>query len=159
MFLVEYHNIFDKHRNDKVMNKEFKVKLTAKAEIAVNSKNLQILIHPKGDLIAELVRIHKHGVITALLFSKYASNTFAHKKPIGQLHPLVDFRQMHFQDSCTSTWTQLSRLTKNLNTWTILELQQQCHASYPQNHGRLQMYSQSRIATHERKVPFRSQTS
>ena len=74
------------------MNTEFKVKLTPKDDKAVYSQNLPMPIHLKEDLIVELALVHKYGIITVLLFSKYASPIFAQRKPNGKLRLLVDVR-------------------------------------------------------------------
>ena len=66
--LVEYHDIFTRHRKDIGMNTEFKVKSTPKDDKAVYSQNLPMSIHLKEDLIVELVLMHKYGIITVLLF-------------------------------------------------------------------------------------------
>ena len=52
--LVEYHDIFARHRMDIGMNTEFKVKLTPKDDKAVYSQSLPMPIHLKEDLIVEL---------------------------------------------------------------------------------------------------------
>ena len=65
------------------MNTEFRVKLTPKDDKAVNSQSLPMPIHLKKDLIVELALMHKHGIITVLPFSKYASPIFAQRKPNG----------------------------------------------------------------------------
>ena len=88
--LVEYHDIFARHRMDIGMNTEFKVKLTPKDDKAVYSQNLPMPIHLKEDLIVELALMHKYGIITVLPFSKYASPIFAQRKPKGKLRLLVD---------------------------------------------------------------------
>ena len=76
--LVEYHDIFARHRMDIGMNTEFKVKLTPKDDKAVYSQSLPMPIHLKDDLIVKLALMHKYGIITVLPFSKYAS-TYWHK--------------------------------------------------------------------------------
>ena len=68
--LVEYHDIFARHKIDIGMNTEFNVKLTPKDVKADNSQNLPMPIHLKKDLIVRLVLTHKHGIITVLPFSK-----------------------------------------------------------------------------------------
>ena len=68
--LVEYHDIFARHRMDIGMNTEFKVKLTPKNNKAVYSQSLPMPIHLKEDLIVELALVHKYGIITVLPFSK-----------------------------------------------------------------------------------------
>ena len=51
--LVEYHDIFARHRLDIGMNTEFKVKLTPKDDKVVYSQNLPLRIHLKEDLIVD----------------------------------------------------------------------------------------------------------
>ena len=93
--LVEYHDIFARHRMDIGMNTEFKVKLTPKDDKVVYSQSLPIPIHLKEDLIVETALLHKYGIITLLPFSKYASPIFAHRKPNGKLRLLVDLRKIN----------------------------------------------------------------
>ena len=69
--LVEYHNIFARHRMDIGTNTEFKVRLTPKDDKALYSQNLPMPIHLKEDLIVELALMHKYGIITVLPFSKF----------------------------------------------------------------------------------------
>ena len=91
--LVEYHDIFARHRMDIGMETEFKVKSTPKDDKAVYSQNLPMPIHPKEDLIVELALMRNYGFITVLPFSKYASPIFAQRKPNGKLRLLVDLRK------------------------------------------------------------------
>ena len=77
------------------MNTEFKVKLTPKDDKAVYSQDLQIPIHLKEDLIVELALMQKYGIISVLLFSKYASPINAQRKPNGKLRHLVDLRKIN----------------------------------------------------------------
>ena len=58
--LVEYHDIFARHRMDIGMNTEFKVKLTPKGDKAAYSQSLPMPIHLKEDLIVELALMHKY---------------------------------------------------------------------------------------------------
>ena len=71
------------------------MKLTPKADKAVYSQNLSMPIHLKEDLFVELALMHKYGIITVLPFSKYASPTFAQRKPNGNLRLLVDLRKIN----------------------------------------------------------------
>ena len=82
--LVEYHDIFARHRMDIGMNTEFKVKLTPKDDKAVYSQNLPMPIHLKEDLIVELALMHKYGISTVLPFSKYASPILHRGNPLGK---------------------------------------------------------------------------
>ena len=93
--LVDYHDIFARHRMDIGMNTEFKVKLTPKDNKTVYSQNLPMPIHLNEDLIIELALMHKYGIITVLPFSKYASPIFAQRKPNGKLCLLVDLRKIN----------------------------------------------------------------
>ena len=76
---VEYHDIFARHRMDFGMKTEFKVKLTTKDDRGVYSQSRPIPFHPNKDLIVELELMHIFGIITVLLFSKYASPNFAQR--------------------------------------------------------------------------------
>ena len=76
--LVEYHDVFARHRMAIGMNTEFKVNLTAKDDKAVYSQSLPMPIHLKEDLIVEPALMHNYGIITVLPFSKYAI-PFLHK--------------------------------------------------------------------------------
>ena len=100
--LVEYHDIFARHRMDIGMNTEFKVKITPKDDKAVYSQSLPLPIHLTEDLIVELALMHKYGIITVLPFSKYASPIFAQRKPNGKLRLLVDLRKINslIADDC-----------------------------------------------------------
>ena len=93
--LVDYHDIFARHRMDIGMNTEFKLKLTPEDDKAVYSQSLPMPIYLKEDLIVELALMHKYGIITVLLFSKYASPIFAQRKPNGKLRLLVDLRKIN----------------------------------------------------------------
>ena len=93
--LVDYHDIFARHRMDIGMNTEFKVKLTPRDDKAVYGQILPIPIHLKEDLIVEFALMHRYGVITVLLFSKYASPIFAQRKPNGKLRLLVDLPKIN----------------------------------------------------------------
>ena len=112
-FLVEYHDIFARHRMDIGMNTEFKVKLTPKFDKAVYSQSLPMLIHLKEDLIVELALMHKYGIITVPPFSKYASPIFAQRKPNGKLRLLVDLRKINtlFADDYTNNNHPVSTLS------------------------------------------------
>ena len=90
--LVEYHDIFARHRFDIGMNEEFTVKLTPKDDSPAYSQSLPTPVNLK---VVELALLHKYGIITTLPFSKYASPIFAQKKPNGKLRLLVDQRKIN----------------------------------------------------------------
>ena len=93
--LVEFHDIFARHRFDIGMNEEFKVKLTPKDDSPAYSQSPPAPINLKEDILVELAMLHKYGIITTLPFSKYASPIFAQKKPNGKLRLLVDLRKIN----------------------------------------------------------------
>ena len=93
--LVEFHDIFARHRFDIGMNEDFKVKSTPKDDSPAYSQSLPTPINLKEDILVELALLHRYGIITTLPFSKYASPIFAQKKPNGKLRFLVDLRKIN----------------------------------------------------------------
>ena len=93
--LVDYYEIFARHRMDIGMNTEFKVKLTPKDDKAVYSQSLPKPIHLKRDLIVEKALMHKDGNITVLPSFMYASPIFAQSKPNGTLCLLADLGKIN----------------------------------------------------------------
>ena len=91
--LVEFHDIFARHRFDIGINEEFTVKLTPKDDSPAYSQSLPAPIHLKEDILVELALLHKYGIITTVPFSKYASPFLTRKKPNGKLRLLVDLRK------------------------------------------------------------------
>ena len=95
LFLVEFHDIFARHRFYIGVIEEFTVELTPKDESPAYSQSLPTPINLKEDILVELALLHKYGIITTLPFSKYASPLFAQKKPNGKLRLLVDLRKIN----------------------------------------------------------------
>ena len=93
--LMEFHDIFARHRFDIDMNEEFKVKLTPKDDSPAYSQSHPAPINLKEDKLVELAMLHKYGIITTLPFSKYASPIFAQKKTNRKLRLLVDLRKIN----------------------------------------------------------------
>ena len=173
--LVEYHDIFARHRMDIGMSTEFKVRLTPKDDKAVYSQSLPMPIHLKEDLIVELALMHKYGIITVLPFSKYASPIFAQRKPSGKLRLLVDLRKINnlIADDYTNKNHPVSTLSdaaqhlagKSLfckldcsQAYHCLQMADQrsvemlafnfaCYGPYPEHSGSLPVHSQCRIET------------
>ena len=75
--LIEFNDIFARHRLDIGINHDFKIKLTPKTDDPVYSQSLPCPINLKEDLTVELALMHYFGIITTLPFSKYASPIFA----------------------------------------------------------------------------------
>ena len=93
--LVEFHDIFARHRFDIGINTEFEVQLTPLDNRPAYSQNLPALINLKEDILVELALLHKYGIITTLPFSKYGNPIFAQRKPNGKLRLLVDLRKIN----------------------------------------------------------------
>ena len=75
--IVEYNDIFARHRLDIGINNSFKVKLTPKDERPIYTQSLPVPINLKEDLTTELALMHRYGLITTLPFSKHESPIFA----------------------------------------------------------------------------------
>ena len=93
--IVEYNDIFARHRLDIGINNSFKVKLTPKDERPIHTQSLSVPINLKEDLTVELALMHRYGIITTPPFSKYASPIFAQRKPNGKLRLLVDLGKIN----------------------------------------------------------------
>ena len=93
--LVEFYEVFERHRFDIGINTEFKVQLTPLDNRPAYSQNLPAPIILRDDILVELALLHKFGTITTLPFSKYASPIFAQRKPNGKLRLLVDLRNIN----------------------------------------------------------------
>ena len=93
--LVEFHDIFARHRFDIGINPEFKVQLTPLDNRPAYSQSLPAPMNLKDDILVELALLHKCGIITTIPFSKYASPIFAQRKPNGKLRLLVDLRKIN----------------------------------------------------------------
>ena len=93
--LVEFHDIFARHRFDIGINTEFKVQLTTLDNRPACSQSLPAPINVKDDILVELALLHKYGIITTLPFSKYASPIFEQRKPNEKLRLLVDLRKIN----------------------------------------------------------------
>ena len=90
--IIEYNNIFARHRLDIGITNTFKVKLTPKDESPIYTQSLPVTINLKEDLLVELALMHRYGIIMTLPFSKDASPIFAQRKPNGKLRLLIDLR-------------------------------------------------------------------
>ena len=73
VLVVEFYDIFARHRFDSGMNEEFTVKLTPKVDSPAYSQSLPTPVDLKDSILVELALIHNYGIITTLPFSKYAS--------------------------------------------------------------------------------------
>ena len=81
--LVEFHDIFARHRFGIKMNEEYIVELTPKDDSPAYGQNLPIPVNLKEDILVELALLHKHGIITTLTFSKYSFQSLRRENPMG----------------------------------------------------------------------------
>ena len=88
--LVDFHDIFARHRFDIGINTEFKVQLTPLENRPAYRQSLPAPINLKDYMLVELALLHKYGIITTLPYSKYASPIFSQRKPNRKLRLLVD---------------------------------------------------------------------
>ena len=93
--LVEFHDIFVLHRFDIGINTEFKVQLIPLHNKHAYSQRLPAPSNLKDNILVKLALLHKHGIMTTLSFSKYASPILAQRKPNGKLRILVDLRKIN----------------------------------------------------------------
>ena len=93
--LVEFHDIFARHRFDIGINTEFKVQLTPLDNQPAYSQRLPAPINLKDDILVELALLHTYRIITTLPVSKKASPIFAQRKPNGKLRLLIDLRKIN----------------------------------------------------------------
>ena len=64
--LVEFHDIFARHRFEIGMNEEFNVKLTTKDDSPAYSQRLPTPVNLKDDILIQLALFHKYGNTTVL---------------------------------------------------------------------------------------------
>ena len=143
--LVEFHDIFARHRFDIGINTEFKVQLTPLDNRPAYSQSLPAPINFKDDILVELALLHKYGIITTLPFSKYASPIFAQRKPNGKLRLLVDLRKINIliADDYINNNNPLSTLTDAAQHMAGENLF--CKHDCPQAYHCLQMADQQSI--------------
>ena len=66
--IVEYKDIFARHRLDIGINNTFKVKLTPKDERSIYTQSLPVPKNLKEDLTVKLALLHTYSIITTLPF-------------------------------------------------------------------------------------------
>ena len=93
--LVEFHDIFARHRFDIGISTEFNVRLTALDNRPAYSQSLPAPINLRDDILVELALLQKYGIITNIPYSKYVSPIFAQRKPNGKLRLLVHLRKIN----------------------------------------------------------------
>ena len=93
--LVEFSDIFAKHRFDVGYNTELKIKLTPEHDMPVYVQSPITPIHLRDELIVELALMHYFNLVTTLSHSKYSSPVFAQRKSSGKLRILIDLRRIN----------------------------------------------------------------
>ena len=93
--LIEFSDIFAKHRFDVGYNSEITMKLTPEHDKPVYTQSPPTPIHLREELQVELALLQYFGIITSLNHSKYSSPIFAHRKTNGELRILVDLRRIN----------------------------------------------------------------
>ena len=94
-FLVDYHDVFAKHRFDVGFNTELKIKLTPEHSLPVYVQGPPAPIHLRDEILIELALLQYFNIITTLSHSKYSSPIFCHRKPSGKLRILIDLRRVN----------------------------------------------------------------
>ena len=93
--LVDYNDIFAKHRFDVGYNTELKVKLTPAHDLPVYVQSPPTPIHMGDEILVELALMQYCGIVTLLPNSKYSSPIFAQRKSSGKLRILIDLRRVN----------------------------------------------------------------
>ena len=93
--LVQFHDIFARHRLDLGKNTDCLVKLTPEHDRPVCSPNSATPIHLRDELLVELALMEYYDIITTLPFSKYSWPIFAQRKSSGKLRILIDLRRIN----------------------------------------------------------------
>ena len=94
-FLVEYHDIFAKHRSDVGYNTELKIKLTPEHPPPVYVQGPPAPIHLLDEILVVLALLQYFNIITTLPQSKYSSPIFVHRKSSGKFRILIDLRSVN----------------------------------------------------------------
>ena len=94
-FVVEYHDVFAKHRFDVGYDTELKIKLTPEHPLPVYVQGPPAPIHLRDELLVELALLQYFNIITTLPHSKYSSPIFVHRKASGKMRILIDLRRVN----------------------------------------------------------------
>ena len=94
-FLVEYHDVFAKHRFDVGYKTELQIKLTPEHPLPVYVQGPPAPIHLRDELLVELASLQYFNIITTLPHSKYSSPIIVHRKASGKMRILFDLRRVN----------------------------------------------------------------
>ena len=110
--LVEYYDIFAKHRFDVGYSTELKVKLTPEHDLPVYVQNPTTPIHLRVEILVELALMQYYGIVTLLSNSKYSSPIFAQRESSGKLRILIDLRRVsHLRSDYSNNNFPISNMT------------------------------------------------
>ena len=94
-FLVEYHDVFAKHRSDVAYNTELNIKITPAHQPPVFVQSPPAPIHLRDKVLVELALLQYFNNTTTLSHSTYSSPIFVHRNPSGKLRILIDLRRVN----------------------------------------------------------------
>ena len=77
--IIEYNDIFARHRLDTGINNSSNVELTPKDERPIYTQSLPVRINLKEDLTVELALMHRYGIITTFHFQNMQAQ-FSHNE-------------------------------------------------------------------------------
>ena len=93
--LIEYYDIFAKHRFNVGYNTELKVKLTPTHDLPKYVQSPPTPIPLRDEILVKLALMQFFGIVTLLPISKYSSPIFTQRKPSGKLRILIDLRRVN----------------------------------------------------------------
>ena len=138
-FLVEYHDVFAKHRFDVGYKTEPKIKLTPEHPLLVYVQGPPAPIHLRDEILIELALLQNFNLKTTLSHSKYSSPIFVHRKSSGKLTVNIVFlrvNQLLRQEYIYSNF-RISNMTDARNHFTGKNLF--CKLDCPQAYHCVQM--------------------
>ena len=93
--LIEYYDIFAKHRLDVGFITELKVKLTPAHDLPVYVQSPPMPIHLRDEILFELPLMQYYRIVKLLPHSSYSSPVFAQRKPSAKMRCLIDLRRVN----------------------------------------------------------------
>ena len=114
--IVEYNDIFARHRLDIGINNSFKVKLTPKDERPIYTQSLPVPINLKEDLTVELALMHRYGIIIFSIFFSFQLQHLAY-------HPRQNNTKIQKKATINTIYITTSQQNKSttINMETVLK--------------------------------------
>ena len=115
--LVEFSDIFAKHRFEVGYNTDLKKKLTPERSIPIYEQGPPTPVHLRNQLQVELALMHYYGLITTLSQSRDSSPLFAQRKNSGRLRLLIDLRKVNhlLNNDYVNTNFPISNMSDEIN--------------------------------------------